>query len=457
MANKITDRALQAQKRGKPGWLSDGGSRGAGRLQAIEAKFYFAYFNPDGKRRFWPIGPYDSSGARGVTLRQARDSAAELSALYRNGAPDLHAHFERERDAEERARRAEQDAARRAQEHAQRSTLRLLLDGYVGHLEGAKKQCAGDVRRIFGKHVYKAAPDLAERAAAEITEDDCVDLISKVVKAGPGRTAAKLRSFGRAAYALAIKAKTDPAAPLALRAMRISHNPFASLDALSQFNRTRERNLDAHELRAFLKRLEAVPQGVKKSAVELCLLLGGQRPAQLLRARPIDVDLSAATLTLFDRKGKRKEPRVHIVPLTKKPVAILRRLLDGLPDGAAFIFTTDGTTAMRPETASEVVTDISVAMVKAKEAREAFELRDIRKTCETRLAALGVSSDVRAMILSHGLGGVQKRHYDFHDYALEMRAALEKWQRHLDALAAGKSAKVLPISAEGFESPGPSH
>lgn len=445
MANEITDRALQAQRRGKAGWLSDGGSRGAGRLQAIEGRFYFSYFNPEGKRRFWPIAPYDSSGARGMTLRQARDRAAELSALYRNGAPDLHAHFERQQEAEERAHRAAQEAARQAEQQAQRSTLRLLLNAYVGHLERGKKQAAGDVRRIFNKHVFEAAPDLAERNAAEITETDCVDLLAKVVNAGNGRTAAKLRSYARAAFALALKARTDAAAPIAMRAMRITSNPLASLDALSQFNRTRKRNLDADELRAFLKRLEAMPQNVQKDAVELCLLLGGQRPAQLLRARPIDVDLSAATLTLFDRKGKRKDPRVHVVPLTKKPLTILRRLLDALPEDAPFIFTTDGRTGMRPETASEVVTTISAAMVEAKEAREAFELRDLRKTCETRLAALGVSSDVRAMILSHGLGGVQKRHYDFHDYALEMRAALEKWQRHLDALAAGKSAKVLAL------------
>src|SRR5437879_3110744 len=109
------------------------------------------------------------------------------------------------------------------------------------------------------------------------------------------------------------------------------------------------------------------------------------------------------------------------------------------------MFSSDGKRALRPETVSTIVTEISGAMVKAKEAREEFQLRDIRKTCETMLAALGISSDVRGMLQSHGLGGVQKRHYDFHKYALEMRAALEKWQRHLERIAAGKSAKVIPM------------
>lgn len=89
--------------------------------------------------------------------------------------------------------------------------------------------------------------------------------------------------------------------------------------------------------------------------------------------------------------------------------------------------------------------DISVVMVKAGEAREPFQLRDIRRTCETMLAALGVSSDVRAQLQSHGLGGVQARHYDRHDYAIEKRQALEVWSRHLAALRAGETATVIPM------------
>ena len=70
-------------------WLSDGGSRGAGRLVAkigqAGAIFYFVYFDAGDKRRFLPIGPFDVGGKRGVTLQRARDRAAELSAMYRNG------------------------------------------------------------------------------------------------------------------------------------------------------------------------------------------------------------------------------------------------------------------------------------------------------------------------------------------------------------------------------------
>ena len=54
-----------------------------------------------------------------------------------------------------------------------------------------------------------------------------------------------------------------------------------------------------------------------------------------------------------------------------------------------------------------------------------FTASDLRRTVETRLSAEGVSAEVRAHLQSHGLGGVQARHYDRHSYLPEKRAALE--------------------------------
>ena len=71
-----------------------------------------------------------------------------------------------------------------------------------------------------------------------------------------------------------------------------------------------------------------------------------------------------------------------------------------------------------------------------------FCLRDMRRTAETHLAALGVSRDVRAQLQSHGLGGVQARHYDRHDYQAEKLAALESWVRRLE----GKPAPVVALT-----------
>jgi hypothetical protein len=51
-------------------------------------------------------------------------------------------------------------------------------------------------------------------------------------------------------------------------------------------------------------------------------------------------------------------------------------------------------------------------------------LKRIRSGIETLLAAAGVPRDVRGHLQSHGLTGVQARHYDGHDYMSEKRQAL---------------------------------
>jgi integrase len=446
----LTVKALRAMRAGK--WISDGAVRGSGALWARGGEsggtsFYFRYSH-EGKKKAIALGGYDETGAKGLTLPEARERAKALSKLYGSGITDLHGHLERERQAAVRQRVAEQEAAKRAAQDAQRGTLRQLLESYVAHLERLKKQSAKDVAGIFKNHVFelKAAADIADRKAASLSVDDFVGLIGRLVEADKGRTADKLRSYLRAAYQLAIESKTNPAAPLALRAFGITVNSIGSIGALSQFNRARDRTLAAPELGALLRRIDTLQPGAQRDALQLCLLLGGQRPMQLLRMKAADVDLSAGTVTLYDGKGARSQPRRHVLPLVKDAAAILERRLESAGD--APLFSTDERTVMRSETLSALVADISDAMVKAKEAREKFQLRDLRRTAETMLASLKVSSDVRAQLQSHGLGGVQARHYDKHSYSAEKLLALTKWAKHLAALKAGKQAEVVAISGK---------
>lgn len=438
---RLTTNTLRVHWHGADRWVSDGGARGAGRLVARITRtgvdFYFQYFAENGRKKFLPLGPYDADGTRGLSLPSARDRAAELSALLRSGITDVHSHLERQRTEEEEKRKAAEDATKREWEAAQRSTFQQLLEAYVVHLENLGKQSAADVRSIFTLHVYAAAPELTSQKAADISVEDLVSLIAKLVEAGKGRTAGKLRSYLRAAYALAISSRTDPSAPMSMRQFGITVNPVANIGALSQYNKTRDRVLSAPELAAYLKHVESMSDGAIKDLLALAIHTGGQRPTQLLRARPEDVDLSGSTLTLHDPKGARKQPRRHIVPLVPDAKGILTRRLETLAENEP-LFALDEKIPLKPEMLSVTVKDISSAMVKAKESREPFQLRDIRRTVETMLAGLGVSSDIRAQLQSHGLGGIQIRHYDRHDYMPEKRKALKKWSHHITQLRDGK-------------------
>jgi integrase len=445
---QLTTNELRAKWSGKNRWLSDSGTRGAGRLLARLTRggvfFYFQYYLADGQRRQLPLGRFDSQGEHGLSLAGARERTAELSKLYRSGVTDIHAHLEQQRTliAQQQAqaalaRQVEQMAAAEAVGHAERRSLRKFLTAYVEHLQG--KPSAKDIANIFKNHVFTDAA-LSERDATLISTDDFVGLISKVVAAGHGRTGAKLRSYLRAAYALAIRAKTNPAAPQSMRDFDIQINPVASIDALAQFNRALKRNLSAPELAAFLKRVRSLPIDAKRDALEVCICLGGQRPTQLLRLRRADVDLSAGVITLYDPKGRRQHPRPHLVPVPKLAADILQRRTANLT-GDEPVFSTDGGSVMDRGTLTNFVTAIAVEMVKSGESREQFTLRDLRRTLETLLASWGVSSDARKHLQSHGLGGVQQRHYDQYEYLREKRAALRTLSLRLDRVLARNAAR----------------
>jgi hypothetical protein len=67
---------------------------------------------------------------------------------------------------------------------------------------------------------------------------------------------------------------------------------------------------------------------------------------------------------------------------------------------------------------------------------EEFSFKDIRRTCETLLASMGVSRDFRSYVLSHGRTGVQDKHYDRWSHLAEKRRVLQKWARFMKKVIA---------------------
>ena len=188
------------------------------------------------------------------------------------------------------------------------------------------------------------------------------------------------------------------------------------------------------ELNAFWRRLEGAIDSPARDALIACLYLGGQRPTQLLRTTVQHVDITGATITLLDPKGRNRHsnPRRHVLPILDDLARVIRRRIDHTSGHGAPLFSTSGRVPLRKETVAILVEEIEKAMKFSGELeRGPFSMRDLRRTAETHMAALGISSDVRAQIQSHGLGGIQARHYDRHDYMPEKRAALAQWVRRL--------------------------
>ena len=61
-------------------------------------------------------------------------------------------------------------------------------------------------------------PKLVARPAAQVQAEELRDVLARLIDAGTGRTAAKLRAYLRAAFGMAMRAGLDPTIPGAYRA-----------------------------------------------------------------------------------------------------------------------------------------------------------------------------------------------------------------------------------------------
>jgi integrase len=138
-----------------------------------------------------------------------------------------------------------------------------------------------------------------------------------------------------------------------------------------------------------------------RDALTTSIYLGGQRPTQVLRVTARQVDLTAVTITLLDPKGRNRHarPRRHLLPIHEDLLPVIRHRVEQA----------EGPVPLRQETAAALFEEIEAVMRTEGEIERgaAFTMRDLIRTAETQMAALGISSDVCAQIQSHGLGGIQ--------------------------------------------------
>lgn len=386
----------------------------------------------------WPLETvWTGKGSERAELqRGARQEAARLQALIDQGIDPREQ--KREQAAAKAAEQAERAAAALEAESRKKHTLRALLQAYSEHLEAQGKTTAAQATRtMFRKHVFDPFPEHADKPARDVSPHDIAAMVRRVSEAGKERTAGALRSYLSAAYSTATRAPFDARLPSTLIPFRVDTNPVQPIAAIP--TRARNRTLTADELAAYIN---ALGDGLPDQALRLALYAGGQRAAQLVRVRVEDWNPETGTLRLFDAKGRRREPREHLLPLAPKAAAMVAALVERARKNENTYLFTQHSRPMDPGTPGKRLAEI-VADLKA----EPFDVRDVRRTAETMLAGMGISRDIRAQLLSHGIAGVQAQHYDRHAYTDEKRSALVAWERRLEALRTGQgdTATVTPI------------
>ncbi|APW47342.1 tyrosine-type recombinase/integrase [Rhodoferax antarcticus] len=339
-----------------------------------------------------------------VTIGDARAKAHDLRGLTEQGTDPR---------ILERQQQAEIESARVAQLEAEKFTLTNLLTAYCDYLKSLERISHKAARTIFKVHVVEAWPKLAALPANEVTGEQIADMMRRVIEQGKDRTANKLRSYIRAAYQVAIASRSKPSIPLSFKAFNVRSNPASDTMPDETANRADKHPLSAAEMRQYWQTIKPMP-GFIGAALRLHLLTGGQRIEQLCSL--LTANVGADSITLLDGKGRPgKAPRPHTVPLIVPAATALQGCN---PQGAHAISLNGGKTHLSSAAFSRWAVAASAGIVD-------FQAKRIRSGVETILASARISTDHRGRLQSHGIAGVQARHYDGHDYMDEKRHALE--------------------------------
>jgi integrase len=153
------------------------------------------------------------------------------------------------------------------------------------------------------------------------------------------------------------------------------------------------------------------------------LLLTGQRRNEIGALQWSEVDLAHKMIVLPSARTKNK--RKHEVPLSRQALAIVER--QPRRNSSPFLFS---------DVKGFKNWDAAKARLGKRLRIAAYTLHDLRRTCATGMAELGIQPHIIEAVLNHvsghkgGVAGI----YNRAKYSEEMRAALQMWADHLDQI-----------------------
>ncbi|MBA3577316.1 MAG: tyrosine-type recombinase/integrase [Sphingomonas sp.] len=345
---------------------------------------FSAMFRVNGKLIRQTIGRYPR-----VSLSNARAAALDMMRTAQDGA-----------DARERRSRAPCTV-----------TYEELVEAYT---EKHLKVNARSWRNIRSGLLNKRMTPFLKRPVATITRREIIDLCDTMVAAGTPQGAVNHLRYLKMLFNWA-----------AGRDM-IVHNVTSGVKPPAK-SVERDRVLSDAEIAAVWKATFSLP--TPYSEMYRMFLLTGQRRSEVATMRWSEVAGDVWTIP----REKVKKDRAHTVPLSRTAQAVLQSL-NGLPRFAddGFVFSTTG-----GRSASSNFCKVKRELDRLSGVTD-WTIHDIRRTVRSKLAELGVPREVARKVLNHEDGKVD-RIYNRHEYLLEKREALEKWERMLISISAAKN------------------
>jgi integrase len=365
-------------------------------VQPGGAKSWAFRFRYGGKTRKLTLGRFPA-----LSLSEAREAARRAAQAVELGT-------------DPGATKAKAKAAAREAQGAGRDTVAALVEQFdkrhLSHLRSGR-----DVRQALDRFVVKAWGD---RDVKTITKRDVLDLLDAIVDRGTPTMANRVLAYTRKFMNWCVERDV------------LERAPTDRVRAPAK-ETTRDRVLSDDEIRWFWKATEA--EGQPFGPLARLLLLTGQRLGE--GAGMTDRELKGDVWHLAATRTKNGRP--HDVPLSEAA----RDVLAGVkrvrgPKG--FVFTTNGSTPVAGFAWAIKRLRSRAEAVAADERGEAVVIppwgfHDLRRTCATGLARLGIPIHVVEVVLNHASGKISgvAAIYNRHDYAAERRAALEAWGRYL--------------------------
>jgi integrase len=326
--------------------------------------------------RKYTIGTYGR-----VTLHQARVAAQKVFAARLEG---------RDLAAEKRAARKRMTVDR----------VEDLLEAYITQHVSQNRSARGTSQML-----RRELASWSNRSIHEISKRDVIEVVAAVEQRGAGVAANKIlkaiKTFLRWCVGRAV----------------LDHSPAEGIP-LPTKEVPRDRVLTDDELARVIIAAREIG-GTYGGIVEL-LALTGQRREEAARCLWDELDLQSRIWTLPNLRTKNAKP--HIVHLSDQAIAVLRQA----KRRGTFVFSLTGARPFQDFSNAKRELD-------AKSGVTGWRLHDLRRTCVSGMAALGVAPHVADKILNHQSGTISgvAAVYQRHQFMSERKAALEKWGAHV--------------------------
>ncbi len=322
---------------------------------------------------------------------------------------------------------------REKQETAHAWTFAKLVEDYFEKV--SKTLAASTIKGRRQQLRDYVLPFIGHRAARDVIPADVVDIVERV--AGKSLHVARLTliavrevfSHGMARHVLS----SDPTAHVRAKAI-IGPRPVSRVRIM----------LREGELRAMLASLPSL--GRQNELMVKIMLATATRVGEMTSAEWSAVDLLKREWTLPKEITKNKT--TFVIPLPEV-VAGWFLELQALAFGSQYVLpirkrrTGGGDAHMADATLNAALNGLCESL---GDTCRRFTPHDLRSTCRSHLAALGVNLIVAERCLNHNLGGLVGV-YDQHDYMTERRSALEKWAACIVGYEVGANVDLINNSS----------